>query len=59
VPDVQKELQAVLDSIKENYFHSAFEAWESYGISIYIPSETVLKEMAAKIKSRNFPIEHR
>jgi hypothetical protein len=28
VSDIQRESQAVLDSIKENYFHSAFEAWE-------------------------------
>jgi hypothetical protein len=28
VPDIQRESQAVLDSIKENYFHDAFEAWK-------------------------------
>jgi hypothetical protein len=28
VADNQKELQAVLDSIKENVFHGAFEAWK-------------------------------
>jgi hypothetical protein len=28
VSDIQKESQAVLDSSKENYFHSAFEAWK-------------------------------
>jgi hypothetical protein len=27
VSDIQRELQAVLDSIKEYDFHSAFEAW--------------------------------
>jgi hypothetical protein len=26
--DIQRELQAVLDSIKENYFHNVFEAWK-------------------------------
>jgi nicotinamide riboside kinase len=26
--DFQRESQAVLDSIKENYFHGAFEAWK-------------------------------
>jgi hypothetical protein len=26
--DTQRELQAVLNSIKENDFHSAFEAWK-------------------------------
>jgi hypothetical protein len=28
VSDTQRELQAVLDSIKENDFHGAFEAWK-------------------------------
>jgi hypothetical protein len=28
VSDIQGELQAVLDSIKENDFHGAFEAWK-------------------------------
>jgi transposase len=28
VPDIQRESQAVLDSIKENDFHCASEAWE-------------------------------
>jgi hypothetical protein len=26
--DIQRESQAVLDSIKENYFHGAYEAWK-------------------------------
>jgi hypothetical protein len=26
--DIQRELQAVLNSIKENDFHGAFEAWK-------------------------------
>jgi hypothetical protein len=45
-------LQAVLDSIKENDFHGAFEAWKKKndGIAIYVPMETILKEMAAKIE---------
>jgi hypothetical protein len=28
VPDIQRELQAVLDSIEENDFHGALEAWK-------------------------------
>jgi hypothetical protein len=28
VSDIQRESQTVLDSIKENDFHGAFEAWE-------------------------------
>jgi hypothetical protein len=27
--DIQRESQAVLDSIKENDFHGAFEVWKS------------------------------
>jgi hypothetical protein len=41
--DIQRESQAVLDNIKENYFHGAFEVWENRW-------ETILKEMAAKIE---------
>jgi hypothetical protein len=26
--DIQSESQVVLDSIKENYFHGAFEVWK-------------------------------
>jgi hypothetical protein len=28
VSDIRRESQAVLDSMKENYFHSAFEVWK-------------------------------
>jgi hypothetical protein len=30
VSDIQRELQAVLDSIKENYFHGTFEVWKKW-----------------------------
>jgi hypothetical protein len=50
VSDIQRESQALLNSIKENDFHGAFEAWKSDGIAVYVPKETVLKEMAAKIE---------
>jgi hypothetical protein len=46
--DIQRELQAVLDSIKKNDFHGAFEVWENDGIAVYVPKKTILKEMAAK-----------
>jgi hypothetical protein len=49
VSDIQRESHAVLHSIKENYFHGAFEAWKNDGITVYVPRETILKEMAAKI----------
>jgi hypothetical protein len=47
VSRIQRELQAVLDSIKENDFHSAFEAWKKWWDHCM---ETVLKEMAAEIE---------
>jgi hypothetical protein len=50
VSDIQRELQAVLDSIKEIDFHEAFEVWKNDGISVYVPKEATLKEMAAKIE---------
>jgi hypothetical protein len=50
VSDIQKKLQMVLDSIKENDFRDAFEAWKKDGITVYVPKETVLKEMEAKIE---------
>jgi hypothetical protein len=31
VSDIQRELQVVLDSIKENDSHSAFEVWKNDG----------------------------
>jgi hypothetical protein len=51
VSDIQRESQVVLDSVKENNFHGAFEAWKTKKdrIAVYVPEETILKEMAAKI----------
>jgi hypothetical protein len=40
----------VLDSIKENDFHGAFEGWETDDITVYVPKETILKEIAARIE---------
>jgi hypothetical protein len=65
VSDIQRESQAVFDSIKEHDFHCAFEVWKKNdGIAVYVPKEITSKEMAAKIEqasisfltySRNFP----
>jgi hypothetical protein len=44
--DIQRESQAVLDSIKESDFHGASEAWENNGIAVYVPKETISKEMS-------------
>jgi hypothetical protein len=35
VSDIQRESQAALDSIKENDFHSAFEAYKKMMVSPY------------------------
>jgi hypothetical protein len=50
VSDIQRESQAVLDSIKENDSHGAFEAWKNSGITVCVPKQTILNEMAAKIE---------
>jgi hypothetical protein len=49
VSDIHRESQAVLDSVTENDFHGAFEAWEKDGIVAYVTNESIWKEMAAKI----------
>jgi hypothetical protein len=36
VSHIQSESQAVLDSIKENDFHCAFEAWKKTIVSLYM-----------------------
>jgi hypothetical protein len=40
VSDMQRELQAILDSIKENDFHGAFEAWKKRWDRVCVPKET-------------------
>jgi hypothetical protein len=50
VSGIQRESQAVLDSIKENDFHGVLKCEKNVGISVYVPKETTLKEMAAKIE---------
>jgi hypothetical protein len=50
VSDIQWESQAVLNTIKENGFHVLLKCEENDGIGVYIPKETIIKEMAAKIK---------
>jgi hypothetical protein len=52
VSDIQRESQVVVDSIKENDFRGACEAWgeKNDGNAVYIPKDTILKEMAAKIE---------
>jgi hypothetical protein len=36
VSDIKRELQAVLNSIKENYFLGAFKAWKKMMGSLYM-----------------------
>jgi hypothetical protein len=50
VSDIQRELQAVLNSTKENYFHGALKRGKNDGIAVYVPKETILKEVAPKIE---------
>jgi hypothetical protein len=50
LPDIQRESQAVLESIKEYDFHCALKRAKNDGIAVYVPKETILKEMSAKIE---------
>jgi hypothetical protein len=45
VCDIWRESQAVIDSITENDFHSASEAWKNDGITVYILKETILSRL--------------
>jgi hypothetical protein len=47
--DIQRESQAVLDSIKENDFHVLLKHEKNDGIVVYVPKETILNERTAKI----------
>jgi hypothetical protein len=51
VSDIDRESQAVVDTIKESYFLGAFEAFKNDEIAVYVPKETILKEMAAKLSN--------
>jgi hypothetical protein len=42
VSDIQRESQGILNSIKENEFHGAFEVWTIDGITVYVLKETIL-----------------
>jgi hypothetical protein len=51
VSDIQRESQAVLDSIQDIGFHGVLlKRGKNDGIAVYVPKETILKEMAAKIE---------
>jgi hypothetical protein len=50
VSHIQRESQAVIDSLKENDFTVLLRRGKNNGIDIYVPKETILKEMAAKIE---------
>jgi hypothetical protein len=43
VSDLQRESQAVLDSIKENDFQDAFDGSKYNGIAVYVPKETIFE----------------
>jgi hypothetical protein len=50
VSDIQRELQAVLNSIKDNYFHRAFEMWKKWWNRCKRSQGDYSKEMSAKIE---------
>jgi hypothetical protein len=50
VSDIQRELQAVLTALRKVTSTVFLKHGKNDGITVYIPKETILKEMAAKIK---------
>jgi hypothetical protein len=50
VSDIQRKSQVVLDSIKENDFQGALEAWKERQDRFVSSQEITLKDMAAKIE---------
>jgi hypothetical protein len=40
----------VLDSIKEHDFHGVSKRGKNDGITVYVPKETIFKEIATKIE---------
>jgi hypothetical protein len=50
VSNIQRVSQAVLDIIQDNDFHVLLKRGKHDRIAVYDPKETILKEMAAKIK---------
>jgi hypothetical protein len=50
VSDIQRESQAVLNSIKENYFRGTFEAWKKCWKRCIRSKGDYLKEMGTKIE---------
>jgi hypothetical protein len=45
--DIQRELQVVLYTTKQNYLHSTFREWKKLWNHAYILKETILKDIAA------------
>jgi hypothetical protein len=50
VSDIQRELQAVLNSIEEMTSTGLLKHGKNDGITVYVPKETILKETTAKIE---------
>jgi hypothetical protein len=50
VSHIQRELRAVLDNIRKMTSTVLLKHGKNGGIAVYVPKETILKEMAAKIK---------
>jgi hypothetical protein len=50
VSEIQREMQAVPDSIKENDFQGAFEAWKKQWDHCIHSQGDCFKELAAKIE---------
>jgi hypothetical protein len=50
VSDIQRELQAVLKNIIKITSTVLLKCVKNYGIIVYVPKETILKEVVTKIE---------
>jgi hypothetical protein len=50
VSDMQRELHVVLDSIKKMTSMVLLKRGKNDGITVYVPKDTILKEMTYKIE---------
>jgi hypothetical protein len=49
VSDIQREPEAILNSLSKMTSAVFLKRGKNYGITVYVPSEIILKEMAARI----------
>jgi hypothetical protein len=50
VSNIQRECEWYSTTLRTDYFQDALEACKNYGVAVYVPKVTILKEMAVKIE---------